>query len=720
MAYEYSVQEARVVYADPIKQLYRVVLSVAGTPLYAIPAGMRRVKGSTVCSSETYTVGDLVLVAVGDQAANKVASMTKAIILCLFPGDAELYIDKEDQGSAITGEPANYYDAGERAHNFTDRLGDRGFNSADRASVVSGDLHIHSKDAGVSVSELTTQIGSTDATITTNALDGSIRTNSIVAEQYTPGTEEKTQIINETVLKTTKVYGGLNGRKSENFREQTGDLPYGNVRTVLNDAGIPLSTVEQRLDGSVVVTASTGLILKRSVNLVSYDNDYSTLIAADENIDEKGSEPFIRVMPSKHWSFASTDTFKDEPAPVVRPVPKPNTELEIPDATGSKHTSTRSAESVIAQYPDGSIVLRDAWGSEIRMFNGDIQFSAANKITTIADTDILTMCGGVASLKANAGIQAFTEFGHIEAASGKEVNVTASENINIVGDQCLNMAALEDVAITTSKDILTRCDGNILLNTLGDVSIKGATYNIIAEHDFAVATQSSILRVSDSSVDVAAYSFNIHSDVEISDKQYTAGEFPAGVKVTPAQGSGGLRVGGTVTVDSGLVVGGYAMIKSSVHAAQFNAVSVADDTGVFKIKSLPKVSTATATHKSSSRFNKKAMESSHEKLEKAEPKTFLSRMFEALFTLTKDAKNALAVFLPRYVTASTSRDSIGAPVHHIASSGQAVYIYPGRDFWEGACVYAPNKDDIIDTESDKERISSITTIAKETIYYAGK
>ncbi len=401
---------------------------------------------------------------------------------------------------------------------------------------------------------------------------------------------------------------------------------------------------------------------------------------------------------------------------VKRPAPSDYKNVEIKDTNHTHTRSTVPSTSLLDVREDGSIIIRDAWGSEIRMINGDIQISAANKIIMIADTDYLSFCGGVTAFKSGAGVQLKTDFGHIDMASGKEVNIVANNNINIVGDTDVTVAAVGDVMVSTGKNYLLSTTGAAIISVATDYLVESSTVNVIGDYDCTITTGTALLRVASGVVDVAAARFNIHSDVEISGEEYTAGDFPTG-NLTLMTGSGGLRVGGTVTVDSGLIVNDHIMTSSSVTASQVNALSVAEDTGVYKIKNIPKVNTKASAHTSKSNYQKKRMDEAKSKQDTINPSKVLEHVFEAKFKDPHKESDKIAIYLPGYVKSKDERDSMPSGEHHIAATGESVYIYPGKDFWKSDSVYVPAADDSVDSDSQQRATTAITTIVKETTYY---
>lgn len=718
MAFEYKIYEARITYADPTDQVYKAFVSETGKIITCIPVGVRRMKHGSVIAADNYTIGDLVFVLQNSMQSNAAPGQLRGFILGIFPGDAKTLVDAELQGWA-EGEATEFYHETRRIYNNPEI--DTTYMDKHRGVVASGDFIASGTDTLLHITDRTITVGSTDATMKTNAIDGSMCLESIVYENKTPGVLESVRVINDTILKDTRVYGNLNAatQPKESFIEQTGDLPYGNVRTVQDATGSALSRVSQRNDGSIKLEAATGIKLEKTLNIPTYTDYYAQLINRDEDIaslEDSKPEPFSRVAESDNWVATSRGVDEGYVLPVQRPVPEEHKSVEVADVTQTHTKSTVPAKSVLDIRDDGSIIIRDAWGSEIRMINGDIQISAANKIVMIADTDQLNYCGGVHAVKAGAGFQVKTDFGHIDMASAKEVNILANDKINVVGDTDVSIAAVGDIVVAAGRDYLLSTVGAAILSVATDFFVESGTANIVSDYDCTLTTGTAMLRVSTGVVDIASAVTNIHSDVEISGEKYDAGTLPTG-KLEPMTGSGALRVGNTFTVDSGIIANDYIMTKDSVYAGQVNALRVAEDTGVYKLKNIPKVNTKVSDHKSKSNYRKEPLNKAKEKLDAIQPTTLLEHAFEAKFSDPHKESDDIAIYLPGYAVGMDSRDSMPTGEHHVAATGNSVYIYPGKDFWQADNVYVPNEDDSIDSDSQRDSLAALTTIVKENTYY---
>lgn len=721
MAFEFNVYEGRIAYADPIKQVYEVYIAETGKTITGVPMGVRRMREGAVAATDTYMAGDIVLVTCNKQTANAPGALPICIILGTFPGDAKSYIDDPDE---VEGQAKEFYEESERCIGRKNKYEASSFATVDRGSVVSGDYTIGGADAHLHITDRMTSLGSTDAELTTNALDGSITTDSLVREDRTAGVVEAVKIVNETVLKTTELYGSVNTVKQPkpSFVEHTGDLPYGNVRTMYDWDGKPISQVSQANDGSIAVSAATGVHIARTTGIVGYTDSYRMLINRDTEIgelDEDSAYPYDRVAKSAHWTkHGAEEELYSRVMPVCRPAQpaEPVNAEYSKDTTSTNNSWVAPCSSFIDVRPDGSIVIRDAWGSEIRMVNGDIQLSAANKIVAIADTDIMSICGGMNITKADAGVQEVTNFGHIDMASGKELNMTASGNVNIVGDGDVAISSMDDIILDVGLDCLVKSERAVLIKAAADVSITANTFTTSVNYDCTLTTKTAMLRITTTAVDIVSGRTNIHSDVEISDKGYDAGEIITG-ELSLTTGSGSLRVGSTVTVDSGLLVKDYIMSKSSVNASQFNALNVAEQTGVYKLKNLPRVVTDVSEHKSKSQYNKANTKKAEAKLQETDPAKLMSNAFTAKYKDSGGVSSDVVIYVPGYVVSEDQRSSMSPGAHTIASARKTVYIYPGEDFWQGRYVYAPTDTDAITEDSKKMPASAITTTVKETTYY---
>lgn len=698
-----SVQQA-----DPVKQLYRV-LTPSNTVLTAVPAGTRSKREGTVSCTDTYSVGDLVAVCMGDMTAWGVSDTEWGIILCLVPGRVKSLEDKDE--NLIPRPASDYYEINEKAYEAKTAYKDQGFEEQPRMDVVSGDFIRHGKETRIHQTDRTLEIGTPNARVKLNSLDDSIKQQSICRVDETAGTKDSVKIVNESVLSTKAVKGGLNNRPANMFTEQTGDIPYGNIRTVFDYAGTPISQVEQRADGSVVIKAATGIIMERTVDISTATDKYDSLLNYDETIKDPSQDtakPFGRA--GKNWSTSKRNLQNDVTlAEPVAPAPPPVDELKqvnVPDATGVVTKHTVLSKSTIGQYPDGSIVLRDAWGSEIRMFNGDIQISAANKITLMADRDILGIVGGVIALDAGIGIQAMSHAGNIDLASNKELNLVGKTRVSAITDADIFLYPKQDLLI--SADSVSVSGNCFAVTSSGDISVSGTAINAHAQYECAISTATSLTKLSVNSLDIIIEKCSVYSDVTINDKGAAVSGGSGDAK--PVAGSGSLIVGGSITANQDIRTAGYVLAYADIMGRSINAVNVDPDVGVYSIRK-------TADVKRDIKKGDVELKQQSAKIERLAKKVKESTLTKLLKTVFDFLDAGLAIFKPAYQTKRASWSRMGGSCITIDSSNKPLYIYPGKEFWTGKTLYIPDKEtDQISQKSDQAAVAGLVTTVKESMY----
>ncbi len=140
---------------------------------------------------------------------------------------------------------------------------------------------------------------------------------------------------------------------------------------------------------------------------------------------------------SGRWSFgAESPVFSSSDGAQLSPdaaglplVPRgmwsPNRIYNIPYDLNLPAVGVAAGTSGISLLPDGSVVLRDAWGSQITMSGGSIVISAANDVVVQPGRTALTLAGQHVVVKAHENIE-------IEANQGS-VGIKAETQLGLLG-----------------------------------------------------------------------------------------------------------------------------------------------------------------------------------------------------------------------------------------------------------------------------------------------
>lgn len=702
--------------AHAVRQLYRIQLGSSVSPVWAVPAGTRSIAGDLATSTQTYSVGDLVIVC-GDRLSplneNGADALYYAIILCAVPHNVTGLAEDVERASEDTTD-AKYEAADIAAYEHTDPIETRGFNTSERSCARLGEASLRSKHASIVVSGRKASISAGSAELSVNDIGDHWKFTGISLNCTLAGYKESHKVVNDSYL-CTRVNYSLTDSAFPYFIEQTGELPYGNIRSVISKDGTALSNIEQRGDGSVVIQAASGISLERKLAVDPvYVDEYSGGICADSEVEDSNfgtefehCEPFARVANSKKWQALHGQTASDGFLSAQEPPKKIDT-VAVQDINGNKAKPVSEVESVVRQLSDGSIVIRDAWGSEIRMYNGDIQFYAAKKMILMADSDILTMCGGAASLTAGA-VNVSTEFGNIDMASAREFNVSANKGINVAGVEDLRIA-IDGNAILSADDLALFVDC-VSLEGAGTVAVAANIVEVSADADLAVRAGDNVVvdMSASGSISVAASVTNAYTTLRVTDATYTAGDV-ADCSTKPIKGAGALLVRGDCMVN-GVIAAKSNIVSTTGNVAGVSvcAKSVAPEVGVYGIKELPKISIG----KDDVTRPRQEDSETIEKLAESTRNLTMGELIEKLFVCVP---KALSIILPKQCKTKTGNRALATGAHRIESKKASRYIYPGKAFWEGDVVYSADEDtdEVILTE--KARINKIATTVKESDY----
>lgn len=179
--------------------------------------------------------------------------------------------------------------------------------------------------------------------------------------------------------------------------------------------------------------------------------------------------------------------------------------------------------SGIWQGEDGSIILRDAWGSEIVMIGGNIQFSCAGNIEILPGKSALTLAGDDAIVKAQNSVDVESADKDVRINAFKNVQVMAGVDENNPGGIILEAngtaqpwdgkSANGGEEIRSSGILLKAHDGNVVTDTknavlkadrqlsliAGDKTISGGKGKIMVSADSVQEHGKSIMLTTDNS-----------------------------------------------------------------------------------------------------------------------------------------------------------------------------------------------------------------------------
>lgn len=162
---------------------------------------------------------------------------------------------------------------------------------------------------------------------------------------------------------------------------------------------------------------------------------------------------------------------------------------------------------------DGSIILKDAWGSYIKLYRGNIQIHAANDLFITSNRDTLCFTGGTETHWAANGMHLDTSLeGDILMRAGKDCKVQASNwsvtstnaYINSSGLSCIDGNTLMLGSNKDTTKIIT------IGNYDSQITTEAQRTNIVNSADVNLITPGSCLTLSGSHL------CQIHADIELS------------------------------------------------------------------------------------------------------------------------------------------------------------------------------------------------------------
>lgn len=154
--------------------------------------------------------------------------------------------------------------------------------------------------------------------------------------------------------------------------------------------------------------------------------------------------------------------------------------IELTDPVSGKKTTYYATTSFISQEPDGSILICDGYGSEIRMSRGNIYISPALDLFLRPGRDLSAMAGRHQSYNAQE---------HTTINSSKSVYIRAIEDLKMVGATggsgmvSLECAATEEDMLNTGL-LIKSLQGATLVGSdlyIGINTGRGLTANVVEE-----------------------------------------------------------------------------------------------------------------------------------------------------------------------------------------------------------------------------------------------
>ena len=140
--------------------------------------------------------------------------------------------------------------------------------------------------------------------------------------------------------------------------------------------------------------------------------------------------------------------------------------------------------------PDGSVIIRDAWGSEIVLSGGNVYINTCGNVISMAHNDTVVMSGNSTVMKAKSGsVTATAAGGVVELLGGKHVTIVGGHDGGSEGGVLIE--ALGSGGGTESdkdKGLNSMVNGVVLKAAKSDVAMEGKNMKLLGESDIRVMT----------------------------------------------------------------------------------------------------------------------------------------------------------------------------------------------------------------------------------------
>jgi hypothetical protein len=146
----------------------------------------------------------------------------------------------------------------------------------------------------------------------------------------------------------------------------------------------------------------------------------------------------------------------------------------------SDHQYARKGEAFCGVLPDGSVLMRDAWGSSVELRGGKLVLTSVKDIEIISGKNVILLAGHDLVLKSKKSAEFHTTEGNIRVRSGKNTYIDSNEG-------SVQITALN----TKGPDVIEKkgdkySPSGIILKTNGNVLSRAPVINCVADSVFAV------------------------------------------------------------------------------------------------------------------------------------------------------------------------------------------------------------------------------------------
>lgn len=714
-----NLRAGRVVYGLPSRKLYCVVPygKLTTKPVYCTVAGTSSVEGLSSSCSMSYTAGDDVLY-VSRSEADSAAGMLYGVIISRAPigilgKDTGLLSPtltnllktySEDAENSVENPVSVAIEKLTKSLQLEKEIGDKGFLDSSDSSDIPGGFDVGALLAHLKVDATEISAVAGRSKVTLNGVYDMLDIVSPLFRVNTSGNEDRLQLINDEFFHSSKKALSTLGKRgkinSAEFRyiEELSNYIYGHKEVLLSPDGLDIVSIDKSLDGKLTMSGANGVSLVKTIRTAMAKDPLPAPLNVYPDGAIKNKEDIDKVKDDKKiWN--NNPTTPDKEPDNLLPLPKVGEgyTTATKDKLGNFSDGLSDDEnavkySKILSYldllPSGGIVIRDAWGSEIRMEGGNIQISAANNLTTIAGRDSLDVCSGVHAINAGKAIQL--------GSDAESIDIKSANGVNICSDKGSVKLTAKDIACF-SEGVNVDCDNTVIVKSKGilagggGIVLNGTTVTVHGSSSLALSSTKSALTLSATAC-LGASSFLVNSNLHVRKTSAKPIEVPdvngSVSKSTPPTTAGQLTVSGNIQTESGIAATSQITSNTAVIAARVSCKG--GFLGVGTIYSSPRAVTlnnmSSPAHTPS--ISATAIKTLIDKYKKIKDKV--------IFGL---ASKAFCIWQPLFSKKS------GTTKITVVKHDDEHYIYPGKAFWEkeGMLLYDRELEQAVGKESSYKK-----------------
>lgn len=463
-----------------------------------------------------------------------------------------------------------------------------------------------------------------------------------------------------------------------------GALSDGVSDALVDKDGNILSRIKHSVDGITKIDVGGAFIVERGGGcVVTQSSDKSPIKPLTDNtVPNIANIKDFDFVEDSLIAADGVESYASEDLDLLAPVDSPT---KVAKTAGVKNPVTGRVVDTVAGrcrfgvQTDGSIVFSDAWGSEIRMFGGDIFITPARHVIITSPEDTIISAGGASAVNATKLVNIGSAMGSIELA-GKQ--------LNMYGD-AVKIAAPDTVTISSgrllvaSENSITVSSGeNIDVASIGSISAAAKLCYIVGSDTATVSSSAASVRLKGAVVELGAGQFSVMSNLIVSDRK--ADGFKLGtISIAPAKGSGFIGCSGHCVVNKGLSANMWIKTNGTLAACAVTVKDVNKEAiGVFKTshrpetEAIPSFSTISIPDYSST--------------------ANVNSIRDGEYSVKNTIKD-IFVFEPSsiYTIVPGWFGRVGGSPQPVIIEGGSSggYIYPGKDFWEKSGAYVINNEE---------------------------